>query len=88
MVCCSTSISPQAPVSLGVNRHVPLCVSSSPAPLLSDFHDTSSVKTIFPMEEDPRLLVRLEAFGLPILVGTLLSGFTLVSNSEIPGVAV
>lgn len=33
---------------------------------------------IHKMEEDSRLLVRLSAFNLPILVATLLSGFTLV----------
>lgn len=38
------------------------------------------MKTVYPREEDSRLLVRLQAFGLPVLVGTLLSGFTLVSN--------
>eukprot|EP00903_Cladosiphon_okamuranus_P009637 g9170.t1 len=43
-----------------------------------DLQDNSAVKTIFPREEDARLLVRLQAFGLPVLVGTLLSGFTLV----------
>lgn len=33
---------------------------------------------VYKIEEDPRLLVRLSAFSLPILVATLLSGFTLV----------
>lgn len=33
---------------------------------------------VYKLEEDSRLLVRLEAFGFPILVSTLLSGFTLV----------
>lgn len=38
------------------------------------------MKTIYPREEDARLLVRLQAFVVPVLVGTLLSGFTLVSH--------
>lgn len=33
---------------------------------------------LYKTDEDPRLLVRLNAFSLPILVATLLSGFTLV----------
>lgn len=41
--------------------------------------DNSSVIHVHKLEEDPRLLVRMEAFNLPILVATLLSGFTLVS---------
>lgn len=56
-----------------------LCLTHAPG-RPSDFNETSSVKTIYPREEDSRLLVRLQAFGLPVLVGTLLSGFTLVSN--------
>lgn len=37
-----------------------------------------TVITIHKIEEDSRLLVRIGAFQLPILVSTLLSGFTLV----------
>lgn len=37
-----------------------------------------SVFHVYKIEEDPRLLVRINAYNLPILVATLLSGFTLV----------
>ncbi|CAN0185880.1 unnamed protein product [Scytosiphon promiscuus] len=46
-----------------------------------DFGDEAGDDTIVQIhriEEDSRLLVRLNAFGLPILVSTLVSGFTLV----------
>eukprot|EP00904_Undaria_pinnatifida_P011015 jgi/Undpi1/7043/HiC_scaffold_21.g09517.m1 len=39
---------------------------------------TDAVITVHKMEEDSRLLARLGAFELPILVSTLLAGFTLV----------
>lgn len=50
------------------------------APVHADFNDTSSAREARKLEEDPRLVVRMEAFNLPVLVGTLLCGFTLVSN--------
>eukprot|EP00903_Cladosiphon_okamuranus_P009636 g9169.t1 len=67
------------------HRRWSMSVSSSAAseivpngggPELLDDH--SSVQIIYKPEEDPRLVVRMEAFNLPVLVGTLLSGFTLV----------
>lgn len=39
---------------------------------------TDAVITVHKMEEDSRLLARLGAFELPIIVSTLLAGFTLV----------
>lgn len=39
---------------------------------------TDAVITVHKMEEDSRLLARLGAFELPILVSTLLAGFTVV----------
>ncbi|CAM9136400.1 unnamed protein product [Ectocarpus sp. 6 AP-2014] len=45
---------------------------------LGDEAGEDTVFEIHKMEEDSRLLVRLSAFNVPILVATLLSGFTLL----------
>ncbi|CAM9249410.1 unnamed protein product [Ectocarpus sp. 4 AP-2014] len=45
---------------------------------LGDEAGEDTVFEIHKMEEDSRLLVRLSAFNIPILVATLLSGFTLL----------
>ncbi|CAM9272610.1 unnamed protein product [Ectocarpus fasciculatus] len=45
---------------------------------LGDIAGDDAVYEIHKMEEDSRLLVRLNAFNLPILVATLMSGFTLL----------
>ena len=52
------------------------------APLLTDFSGVIEMPT--PVEGS-RLQTRMETFNLPVLVGTLLSGFTLVRHLRVDG---
>ena len=72
-------------VSVGGNRHSAVWFAALVFPshaFLTDWTGgmNDAVRRIPRPEEGSRLQTRMEAHNLPVLVGTLLSGFTLVRN--------